>query len=228
VIFVSYVRRGILFAILFAIAAPFMALPFIDYILPFDLDRAPNILTRLHLQFLEHAPERCYAALDRANISYRREPALNGEKGCGYENAVWLERSGASYGGRVLLRCPAMLGLLLWERHVLAPAAERTFDRKLLSVRHLGTYSCRNVRDTRRGSLSQHAFANAIDVAGFFVEGQPAINVRDWKDGGVKGRFLREARDGACGIFGVVLSPDYDGAHANHFHLDMNWLHVCR
>ena len=32
--------------------------------------------------------------------------------------------------------------------------------------------------------------------------------------------FLREVRDGACDLFATVLSPDYNAAHADHFHLD--------
>ena len=27
-------------------------------------------------------------------------------------------------------------------------------------------------------------------------------------------------RDGACGLFATVLSPDYNAAHRDHFHLD--------
>lgn len=216
-------------AILLAVAGGIIALPFMDYIAPFDLERPPNFLTRLHLQLLERAPERCYAALDRAKISYRRAPPLHHESGCGYDDAVWLDRSEIEHGSRILLRCPAMLGLLLWERHVLAPAAEQHFNRKLASLRHLGTYSCRGIREGKRGSLSQHAFANAIDVAGFTVAGEPGMTVGgDWKSDGEKGAFLRVVRDGACRIFGVVLSPDHDRNHANHFHLDMSWLSVCR
>ena len=33
-------------------------------------------------------------------------------------------------------------------------------------------------------------------------------------------RFLRRARDEACTVFGTVLSPDYNAAHADHLHLD--------
>jgi hypothetical protein len=35
-------------------------------------------------------------------------------------------------------------------------------------------------------------------------------------------------RDGACRIFGVTLSPEFNAAHANHFHFDMGARSVCR
>ena len=44
--------------------------------------------------------------------------------------------------------------------------------------------------------------------------------VNDWSDDGNKGAFLREVRDGSCQLFSTVLSPDYNAAHRDHFHLD--------
>jgi hypothetical protein len=217
------------FAAVLIAAAGFVAFAYLDHFMPFDLDRRPDFLTKYHLQLLKREPERCMAALDRAGISYRPAPSFSNDRGCGYEDAVRLQESGVSYGSNILLRCPAMLGLLLWERHVLMSEAEAQLGKKLGAVRHLGTYACRRIGGARGGSLSQHALANAIDIAGFTLEGGENISLlRDWKDEGGKGRFLRNVRDGACRIFGVTLSPDFNAAHANHFHLDMGLRSVCR
>lgn len=216
------------FAVLVAVAVIVVAASYLDHFMPFDLDRPPDFLTQYHLQLLKRDPERCMAALDRAKISYRAAPPLSNDRGCGYDDAVRLQRSAVSYGSNVLLRCPAMLGLLLWERHVLLPEAEAQMGKKLTAVRHLGTYSCRRIGGAGGRSLSQHAYANAIDIAGFTLEGGEGVSIlRDWKDE-EKGRFLRSVRDGACRIFGVTLSPDFNAAHANHFHLDMGMRRVCR
>jgi len=51
---------------------------------------------------------------------------------------------------------------------------------------------------------------------------------KDWKDTGARGAFQREVRDGACKIFSVVLSPDYNPNHSNHFHMDMSFVRFCR
>jgi hypothetical protein len=217
------------FAVVLAVAAGFVAFAYLDHFMPFDLDRPPDFLTQYHLQLLKRDPERCMAALDRAKISYAPAPPLSNDRGCGYDDAVRLQSSAVSYGSNVLLRCPAMLGLLLWERHVLLPEAEAQFGRKLTSVRHLGTYSCRRIGGRGGRSLSQHAYANAIDIAGLTLAGGESVSIlRDWKDEGDKGRFLRNVRDGACRIFGVTLSPDFNAAHANHFHFDMGTRRVCR
>jgi hypothetical protein len=42
----------------------------------------------------------------------------------------------------------------------------------------------------------------------------------DWPRSSREAAFLRDARDGACDLFSTVLSPDYNQAHADHFHLD--------
>ena len=71
------------------------------------------------------------------------------------------------------------------------------------------------------GLWSEHARANAVDIAGFRLEDGRRISVAaDWNDRGDKGRFLRDVRDGACRLFSTVLSPDYNRAHRDHLHLD--------
>ena len=81
----------------------------------------------------------------------------------------------------------------------------------------------------RKAGLSQHASANAIDIASFtFADGSRITLLQDWNDADAKGRFLREVRNGACPIFGAVLSLDYNAAHRNHFHFDMGPGKVCR
>ena len=227
-IFLRALRR-LWFALFLAAAAGVVAFAYLDHFMPFDLDRRPDFLTRFHLQLLKREPERCLAALDRARISYRTVPPFSNDRGCAHDDAVRLQESAVSYGSNILLRCPAMLGLLLWERHVLLPEAEVQFGKKLTAVRHLGTYACRKIGGVKGRSLSEHASANAIDLAGFTLEGGESVSLlHDWKDSGEKGRFLRAVRDGACRIFGVTLSPDFNAAHANHFHLDMGARSVCR
>jgi hypothetical protein len=69
--------------------------------------------------------------------------------------------------------------------------------------------------------LSQHSYARAIDIAGFvLMDGRRITVARDWQGDGEKAGFLREVRDGACGLFSTTLSPDYNPAHRDHLHLD--------
>ena len=201
----------------------------LDRFAPFDLDRPPDFFTTLHLMLFRRDPERCFAALDRGHIGYERTPDVPLEEGCGYDNAAFLTRSHFSYERRVLMRCPALVALMLWERHVVEPAARQDLGGRIVAIRHLGTYSCRNINHAAIGRRSQHALANAIDIAGFRTEDGAVISVaNDWSDPGVRGQFLHDVRNGGCRLFGVVLSPDYNALHHDHFHLDNSLASVCR
>jgi len=49
-----------------------------------------------------------------------------------------------------------------------------------------------------------------------------------WQGKADEKRFLRRARKAACKVFNVTLSPDYNAAHADHFHFDMGPTKACR
>lgn len=202
---------------------------YVDSRAPLDPSAPPHIFTPLQLRLMQLIPERCPQALERArDVAFTPAPKPI-ENGCGHPDGVLLTRSEISYGGPVLLRCPAAVALVMWERHGLQPEAQKAFGRRVSSVQTFGTYSCRNVYNRENARRSQHATANAIDVAGMTLDGGRSISVlRDWDDDGQSGKFLRAVRDRACSFFGAVLSPDYNAAHANHFHFDMGRWMTCR
>jgi hypothetical protein len=206
-----------------------VAFLYVDAKAPLDPSAPPHLFTPIQLRLMQVFPDRCPAALARAeNLSFTPAPQPI-ENGCGYPDGVLISRSGISWGGSVLLRCPAAVALVMWERHALQPEAQRIFGKRVSAAQTFGTYSCRNVYGREEGRKSQHATANAIDIAGFTIEGGTSVSVlRDWKDTGAKGEFIRSVRNKACRSFGSVLSPDYNAAHANHLHLDMAPWMMCR
>ena len=171
-----------------------------------------------------HGPG-CRRLLARAGIRFEAMPALRQDPECGYDDAVRLAPEGSA---PVAFRpaglgtsCPVAAGLALWEWHVVQPAALARFGRRVVAIDHFGSYSCRRMYGRASGLWSEHARANALDVAGFRLEDGRRISVAaDWKDRGAKGRFLHDVRDGACRLFATVLSPDYNAAHRDHLHLD--------
>lgn len=220
-----------LFLVALLAAGIFVAINFeklLDRYAPFDLREPPNWLTNVQLYYLRASPEKCFAVLVRSEIAFSRQQYPVNDRGCGFEDGTLLTKQSVGYGGGVLLRCAAAASLVLWERHVLQQEAERVMKQKVRSIRSIGTFSCRNVNHQKQGRLSQHATANAIDIASFtFEDGSTASVLKDWGRG-ERGEFLRAVRDGACRFFGGVLSPDYNAAHANHFHFDMGWWKICR
>jgi hypothetical protein len=132
-------------------------------------------------------------------------------------------------GAPIALTCAMAASLALWERHVLQPQARLRLGVEVRRVEHFGTYACRNVDSRGGGRRSQHATADAIDVAGFVLRDGRRITVaRDWDGGDDEADFLRAVHRGACHLFDGVLGPEYNRAHADHFHFDRGPFRVCR
>ncbi|HAG01764.1 MAG TPA: hypothetical protein DCG59_00550, partial [Leclercia adecarboxylata] len=50
--------------------------------------------------------------------------------------------------------------------------------------------------------------------------------LRGWENANA-GPWVRAMLDASCGYFGNALGPDYNAAHANHFHLGMRGFGYC-
>lgn len=210
---------------LFAAGTAAVVLSDLDRWWPLDLAAPPGPLTQWRIRLLAGNPQACAATLERAGVEASPVPARPASNGCGYDDAVAL--TGGALSKTPAMRCATAVAYATWMRHVVQPAAERRLGARVASVRTFGAYSCRDIAG-RPGRRSQHATANAIDVAGFdLADGRSVTLISHWGRG-EQGRFLREARDGACGLFAGVLSPDWNAAHADHFHLDLGRADICR
>ncbi len=228
-------RALLVFAIL--VLAAFLGLRHIERTRPQDLPwtpldlRAPiGAATHMKLALLANDPAACQAALARSGIAFTPLPDRRDGPGCGYRDVVFLRRSTIAYSPQPLrLTCPMVAALAIWERQVVRPQARRLLGGDVARIDHYGSYSCRRLYGRDSGAWSEHATSNALDIAAFRLKDGRTIPVLgDWPDGGERGAFLRAARDGACRLFGTTLSPDYNAAHANHFHLDMKAWAACR
>jgi hypothetical protein len=202
-----------------------------------DLRHPVGRFTLRKLVSLGEQPAQCRALLSRAGIADVPAPARRSGEQCGYADGMRLAEGGRTTAfspSGLVTACPVAAALALFERDALQPAAARHFSSKVVSIEHAGSYSCRRLYGRAEGQFSEHATADAIDIIGFRLEDGRHVSVlRDWQSEGPKGAFLREVRDGACGLFATVLSPDYNAAHADHLHMDqaargkMGWS-LCR
>ncbi len=196
---------------------------------PLDVRQPPNLLTSWKLGRLRDDPQLCAAALATSGLRYSPQADTPAKANCPLTNVVRVQGAAVRLSSSFLATCPVAVAFALFERHALQPAARQVMGQPVVQIDHLGSYACRNVYNRADGRLSQHATANALDIAGFRLkDGQRIELQRDWSGGGTKARFLRQVRDGACESFNTVLGPDYNAAHHNHFHLDMGRWRVCR
>ena len=194
---------------------------------PIDLAARPGLGIWNHLTRLKENTPLCYVVLDAADVDYARLSDSDRDGGCGIKRGLVLERSLTPYSASLKMSCHQTAALYVWERHYARPAAETLLGSPIVRIETYGSFSCRNVAGTNR--LSQHAYGNAIDISGFMLADGRRVDVKKhWGSDGPEGDFLRFVHAGGCKLFSVTLGPDYNAAHADHFHFDMGRGDVCR
>jgi len=162
----------------------------------------------------------------RASSYVQQVSAKSGPSACGIRAP--LKVSGA-LGGRVRITptatigCPMTASLDSWIQNSVQKAAYRQFGKQVVEIRQIASYSCRGRNGRGSGPLSEHAYGNAIDIAGFRLsDGTQITVVKGWWRGSAREKaFLKEVFAGACAEFYTVLGPGSDRYHYNHFHLDL-------
>mgnify|MGYP000993842087 CR=1 FL=1 len=206
---------------------------------PLDLSLRTQSMQDWRISALTGDRELCEQVLAVPGVSTKAVDDRTGENGCGWANARRLDSIAEVRIGAEPLTCPATAALALWLTHVVQPAAQSLLGQGVRKLTTLGTYSCRGMIGDRtsermkklglRPPLSEHAHANAIDVAAFVLEDGSSVTVlTDWDGDSAKARFLRTIHDGACRYFHVTLGPAANAEHRNHFHLDRGLWHACR
>ncbi len=196
---------------------------------PLDLRDPPGLATHAKFARLKGDVTECRAVLERSDIAFTALPAT-GEGQCARADRTRLSDYPLA-PDTPPVTCPVAAALEIWRRDSVGPAARKILGSELARIEHLGAFSCRRIYGQAEGQWSEHATANAIDIAGFVLKDGRRISVlKDWKGTGEKAAFLRAVRSGACDSFATVLSPDYNAAHADHLHLDQDarWSGVCR
>ncbi|MES2821169.1 MAG: extensin family protein [Pseudomonadota bacterium] len=194
---------------------------------PLDVRLSPNALTSYKLWRLGANPDLCAQALATSSLRYTNLPDSAPTANCPLENSLRIQSAGVGFNSSFIATCPLAVAVALFERHGLQPAAQEVFGQAVTRIEHFGSFACRTIAGSTR--RSQHASANALDIAGFrLADGRRITLARDWKGDGDEARFLRRVRDAACQSFNTTLGPDYNAAHQDHFHVDMGLFRMCR
>ena len=163
-------------------------------------------------------------AVHRTNF-IRARSALGGPSVCGTENPYEMS---AALGGRIsmkppaLLRCPMIPQVERWLADVVEPAARRYYGQRIAEVTVAASYGCRAMNHVSGARLSEHGYANALDISRFTLESSEVITVKGgWYCTERERGFLRTVHNGACENFTTVLGPNYDANHRDHFHMDL-------
>jgi hypothetical protein len=172
----------------------------------------------------------CHVDLARAGTGFRVLEDRQFGGGCSAVGAVQLTEIGTPVTNLGAMRCPLARAFAAWVRESVQPEAQRRFGSAVRRIESFGTYACRTVNSRPGARLSEHAFANAVDVAAFVLTDGRRVTVLDgWSGEREDARlFLRAIHRAGCRRFSVGLSPDSDAYHANHLHFDLGAGPYCR
>ncbi len=173
------------------------------------------------------AENACFAARP-FELSAYIQPAreINGPGICGLTRPLRvtaLADGAVGFDAPYTLDCPMVAALNAWLRDVVQPTAQARFGQPVVEIMSMGSYSCRGTNGIPGARISEHAFGNAIDIAGFrLADGREITVVRDWTRGDDQTRaFLQDVHMGACAHFTTVLGPGANIFHYNHIHVDL-------
>ena len=139
-------------------------------------------------------------------------------------NGIDFDRAGGSSNADILMDCS--WGLKMHEMAEGLPALG------IDTVSHFGVYNYRFIGGTN--TLSEHAYGRALDIAGLSGDAGTFTVLDDWvpgdaattctaPEGTPEHEFLRDlvCSWAASDLFHIILTPNYNAAHADHFHVDI-------
>jgi hypothetical protein len=120
------------------------------------------------------------------------------------------------------LACPIVSVLERWLADAVQPAAMRWFGSRVVEIKQISAYSCRGMNGNSHAHISEHAFGNALDIAGFTLADGRRVSVQEgWKGTPEEQGFLHDVQATACQQFTTVLAPGANVYHYNHIHVDL-------
>ncbi|MEI9804192.1 MAG: extensin family protein [Pseudolabrys sp.] len=181
-----------------------------DAILPPGRATAPRAMTR--------PQQPAYNAPLYEQPAQRALPPLGPSRGPQTTGAI----APAALTPPATLACPLVSALDRWVADGVQPAAMHWFRTQVVEIKQISAYSCRGMVGAGISHISEHAFGNALDVAGFVLADGRKITVKDgWHGTPEEQGFLHDVQLFACETFTTVLSPGYNAEHYNHIHVDL-------
>jgi len=199
---------------------------------PLSIDDPPTLVTRYKLRQLVNNPQQCLALLEQAKtrglLNFRSVPDTVGN--CPLTDVVRVQSFGRiGLSSSFLASCPLALSSTMFVHQRAVPLAQAEMGSELTRINHLGSFACRNIYNREGARRSEHATADALDISGFGFSNKQQISVlKGWNGTGKEQAYLHTLFANGCPFFGNALGPEYNAAHANHFHLGMRGYGLCR
>ena len=165
-------------------------------------------------------------ALISGDVEGKLLPPIEDGEQCGAHSPLSLSAIGKDnplkFANAVTTNCAMAVTLAEWSSEV-TKAAKDVYGPDL-NISEIGTgsdYQCRKVNGASTGRVSEHAFANALDIMSFkFSDGSKTELESGWNGSDKEKAFWRAVHSASCKLFMTVIGPEGDAAHRTNMHLD--------
>ncbi|MFQ0813077.1 extensin [Brucella anthropi] len=165
-------------------------------------------------------------ALISGDVAGKLLPPIKDDAQCGVHSPLSLTAIGKDeplkFANAVTTNCAMAVTLAQWSTEV-TKAARDVYgpDIKIAEIGTGSDYQCRKVNGASTGRVSEHAFANALDIMSFkFSDGTRTELASGWNGPNKEKAFWRAVHSASCKLFMTVIGPDGDAAHRTNMHLD--------
>jgi hypothetical protein len=174
------------------------------------------------------SPDRIYQnacpAIMNGEVQGELVPPLS-EGVCGERSPLKITAIGkdnpVSLAAPVTTNCAMAGSLANWIVEI-QKEAQKNFGSEIESITTGSDYQCRKVNNAHKGRVSEHAFANALDIVSFkFKNGKMTELGSGWKGKPEERAFWSSLHKASCERFMTVIGPDGDSAHQGNLHLDL-------
>ena len=179
----------------------------------------------------------CTRLLADIDVTAKPVPPIGSADSCGAPAPIEVTAiAGVKLTPAATLTCPMVAALHHWVTGTLQPLAQTMLATRVTTIANASSYVCRSRNHIAGAKISEHARANALDMASFtYASADLPTGWAQWlgADGKpVAGSFIERVRLGACSDFTTVLGPGADVYHGDHFHLDVlarkNGYRICQ
>lgn len=140
----------------------------------------------------------------------RLDPLRRGS--CGTPKPLRLRRIGSGAGIAIepaaTTNCAVTARLYQWLETVAQPAAQRAFGSRIVKVRNASSYMCRNRYNDPAQKISEHAFANALDISAFELADGRLIDVKRYWGLVVESEEAARAAQNAAKAIDTKAAPE--------------------
>ncbi|ADU68720.1 extensin family protein [Pantoea sp. At-9b] len=199
---------------------------------PLAVTDPPGWLTRYKVKRLADDPVACLAVMRQAQqsgkVQFTEVAGIQGA--CPVAQPLRITGFGdVTLSSSFLASCSLAVVSTMYVWQSQAQLQQAGMRSPLQRITHVGSYACRNIYHRQQGRLSEHATADAWDITGYQLTNGRWLRVENnWQQPQDASVALHALWRNGCANFGNALGPDYNAAHASHFHFGMRGSGYCR